>query len=34
VTWDDLEWIRQAWKGPIVIKGIHTTEDAKRAVDM
>jgi len=34
VTWDDLEWIRQAWKGPIVIKGIHTAEDAKRAVDM
>ena len=34
VTWDDLEWIRQAWKGPIVIKGIHTAEDAKRAVDI
>src|SRR5204862_8347224 len=24
VTWDDLKWIRQAWNGPIVIKGIHT----------
>jgi L-lactate dehydrogenase (cytochrome) len=34
VTWDDLKWIRQAWKGPIVIKGIHTAEDARRAVDM
>src|SRR6516164_2234696 len=34
VTWDDLEWIRQAWNGPIVIKGIHTAEDACRAVDM
>src|SRR6516165_10280000 len=34
VTWDDLEWIRQAWNGPIVIKGIHTSEDARRAVDM
>jgi L-lactate dehydrogenase (cytochrome) len=34
VTWDDLKWIRQAWNGPIVIKGIHTAEDAKRAVDM
>src|SRR2546426_1526735 len=34
VTWDDLKWIRQAWNGPIVIKGIHTSEDARRAVDM
>jgi L-lactate dehydrogenase (cytochrome) len=34
VTWDDLNWIRQAWNGPIVIKGIHTPEDARRAVDM
>jgi L-lactate dehydrogenase (cytochrome) len=34
VTWDDLIWIRQAWKGPVVIKGIHTGEDARHAVDM
>jgi L-lactate dehydrogenase (cytochrome) len=33
VTWDDLDWIRQAWSGPIVIKGIHTADDARRAVD-
>src|SRR6266508_3047651 len=33
VTWDDLEWIQQAWGGPIVIKGIHTADDARRAVD-
>jgi len=33
VTWKDLEWIRQAWRGPIVIKGIHTADDARRAVD-
>src|SRR6201984_3650289 len=34
VTWDDLEWIRRAWDGPIVIKGIHTGDDARRAVDV
>jgi L-lactate dehydrogenase (cytochrome) len=34
VTWGDLKWIRQAWSGPIVIKGVHTAEDARRAVDM
>jgi L-lactate dehydrogenase (cytochrome) len=34
VTWDDLSWIREAWSGPIVIKGIHTGDDARRAVDV
>jgi isopentenyl diphosphate isomerase/L-lactate dehydrogenase-like FMN-dependent dehydrogenase len=33
VTWKDLDWIRQTWSGPIVIKGIHTVDDAHRAVD-
>ena len=33
VTWDDLTWIRQAWNGPVVIKGIHTGDDARRAAD-
>jgi len=33
VTWDDLQWIRKVWTGPIVVKGILTAEDAKRAVD-
>jgi isopentenyl diphosphate isomerase/L-lactate dehydrogenase-like FMN-dependent dehydrogenase len=32
-TWDDLAWIRQAWKGPIVMKGILRTDDAQRAAD-
>jgi L-lactate dehydrogenase (cytochrome) len=34
VTWEDLKWIRQAWNRSIVIKGIHTGDDARRAVDM
>jgi L-lactate dehydrogenase (cytochrome) len=33
VCWNDLRWIRDAWNGPIVIKGVHTGEDARRAVD-
>ena len=33
VTWNDLEWLRKAWPGPIVVKGILTGEDARRAVD-
>ena len=33
VTWDDLHWLRQLWTGPIVVKGVLTGDDAKRAVD-
>jgi len=33
VCWHDLTWIRRVWDGPLVIKGIHTAEDARRAVD-
>jgi L-lactate dehydrogenase (cytochrome) len=33
VRWEDLRWIREAWKGPLVIKGVLTAEDARRAVD-
>jgi L-lactate dehydrogenase (cytochrome) len=33
VTWQDLRWIRDAWSGSIIIKGVHTGEDARRAVD-
>ena len=35
VTWEDLEWIREAWgEGPLVIKGVHDAEDARRAEDL
>jgi isopentenyl diphosphate isomerase/L-lactate dehydrogenase-like FMN-dependent dehydrogenase len=33
VCWDDLTWIRELWQGPIMVKGVHTGEDARRAVD-
>ncbi len=33
VSWPDLRWIREAWNGPIVVKGVHTADDARRAVD-
>ncbi len=33
VTWADLRWIREVWKGPIVIKGVLTADDARRSVD-
>ena len=33
VTWEDLQWIRNLWSGPIVIKGVLTADDARRAID-
>ncbi len=33
VTWEDLRWIREVWAGPIVVKGVLTGEDARRALD-
>lgn len=32
VTWQDLRWIREAWQGPLVVKGVLTAEDAERAI--
>jgi L-lactate dehydrogenase (cytochrome) len=30
--WDDLDWIREVWEGPIVVKGVLTPDDAERAL--
>jgi len=32
ISWKDLEWIRDVWQGPMIIKGILDPEDAKDAV--
>jgi isopentenyl diphosphate isomerase/L-lactate dehydrogenase-like FMN-dependent dehydrogenase len=34
VTWEDFRWIRDLWRGPIVVKGVLTPGDAKRAVEV
>ena len=31
MTFDDLKWIRNQWKGKLTVKGIQTVDDAKRA---
>jgi len=33
VTWSDLEWLREVSPLPLVLKGVMTAEDAKRAAD-
>jgi L-lactate dehydrogenase (cytochrome) len=32
ISWSDLEWIRDFWKGPMIIKGILDPQDARDAV--
>jgi L-lactate dehydrogenase (cytochrome) len=32
VTWDDLAWLREHWRGKIALKGILDADDAKEAV--
>ncbi|HET8750566.1 MAG TPA: L-lactate dehydrogenase [Sphingomicrobium sp.] len=31
VGWKDVEWVREQWKGPLIIKGILDPEDAREA---
>ena len=33
VTWADFKWIREHWKGPIVVKGVLRADDARLAID-
>lgn len=33
LNWDDIEWIKNAWGGKIILKGILDAEDAKHARD-
>jgi L-lactate dehydrogenase (cytochrome) len=31
IGWSDLEWLRDFWRGPLIIKGVLTPEDARDA---
>lgn len=33
VTWDDLDWVREHWKGAVVVKGLLDPADAREAAD-
>lgn len=34
ITWKDLDWIREGWDGPLIIKGILDPDDARAAADI
>jgi L-lactate dehydrogenase (cytochrome) len=33
LTWKDVEWLRSKWDGPLVIKGVQTVADCRKAAD-
>jgi len=33
-TWEDVAWVRQNFDGPVLVKGVLTAEDARRALDL
>lgn len=33
LSWRDVDWLRERWDGPIVLKGVQTVEDAVLAAD-
>ena len=34
MNWNDLEWLRQQWHGPFLVKGLWNPDDAAKAVDV
>lgn len=32
-VWSDVDWIREAWNGPLLLKGVMTAEDAVLAIE-
>ncbi|WP_195210624.1 alpha-hydroxy acid oxidase [Actinomarinicola tropica] len=33
LSWDDVDWLRSIWDGPIVLKGVQTVDDAALAAE-
>jgi L-lactate dehydrogenase (cytochrome) len=34
LSWNDVDWLRSVWTGPIVLKGVQTVEDARLAAEL
>jgi heme/flavin dehydrogenase (mycofactocin system) len=32
-SWEDVEWMREQWAGPFLLKGVTRVDDAERAID-
>lgn len=33
LAWESLRWLRELWKGPLILKGVLRPDDARRAMD-
>jgi L-lactate dehydrogenase (cytochrome) len=33
LSWDDIAWFRERWKGHIILKGVQSVDDAQRALE-
>ena len=33
LTWKDVEWLAEEWGGPLIIKGVQTVSDCRKAAD-
>jgi L-lactate dehydrogenase (cytochrome) len=33
ISWADVDWLREQWDGPLILKGIQTVEDARECVE-
>ena len=33
LTWKDVEWLAAEWGGPLIVKGVQTVEDCRKAAD-
>ncbi len=33
LTWKDVEWLASDWNGPLIIKGVQTVDDCRKAAD-
>jgi len=33
LTWKDVEWLAKKWDGPLVVKGVQTVDDCRKAAD-
>ncbi|MEX3007444.1 L-lactate dehydrogenase [Hoeflea sp. TYP-13] len=33
LSWDDVEWIKERWGGPVILKGILDAEDARKSLN-
>ncbi len=34
ITWDDVRWLRRIWRGKLLVKGVMSVEDARRAAEL